>query len=170
MPSPLGKVPQCAHWGGRGRQSINPSSPFRRNGRNLFRPRLRSATFPKGEGITQRNTALHNNPRKRYKTVCIHTYPHYPQLSPQQETKKSLKYSGIFWRYQKISTDLYRTLEISKVDIMWITSGTAAGRKRRAHLGRCLRAGHPPEDSPPEESPRKDPEAVLPEPRRDSKS
>ena len=117
----------------------------------------------------QLKTALHNNSRKRFKTVCIHTYPHYPQLSPQQETKKSLKYSGIFWRYQKISTDLYRTLEISKVYIMQLITGTAAGRKRRAHLGRCLRAGHPPEDSPPEESPKKDPEAVLPEPRRDSK-
>ena len=117
----------------------------------------------------QLKTASHNNSRKRYKTVCIHTYPHYPQLSPQQETKKSLKYSGIFWRYQKISTVLSRTVEIPKVDIMWITSGTGAGRRRPAPLFPCRCAGHPLAGSPPGGSPSLDPEPAPPEPRRGSR-
>ena len=50
MPSPLGKVDRRRR-DGRGRYRVACPYAFRRNRRNLFRPRLRSATFPKGEGI-----------------------------------------------------------------------------------------------------------------------
>ena len=49
-PSPLGKV-AARRADGRGRYNVLCPQAFRRNGGNLFRPRLRSATFPKGEGI-----------------------------------------------------------------------------------------------------------------------
>ena len=49
-PSPLGKV-AARRADGRGRYNVLCPQAFWRNGRNLFRPRLRSATFPKGEGF-----------------------------------------------------------------------------------------------------------------------
>ena len=60
MPSPLGKVPQCVHWGGRGFSLLNFAETQRKTEHSSAPLPVRQSrtTLPKGEGFCPINGNL----------------------------------------------------------------------------------------------------------------